>query len=274
MEPREVLQKNLALVDSVTDRVCRRARLYGPDAEDFSASVKLALIEDDYAILRRFEGRSSLSTYLTIVVERLLADEHVRTRGRWHPSTEAVRLGTAAMLLESLMFRDHRTLEEALPLVHAVDPTLTRSSAEALLARLPERRPRPVTTDLESVPPTSLSTEAATPEFEARQLSERTARIVRDTLAALSLEDRMLVRFRFVAAMSIADISRMMRLPQRPLYRRLESLLLRLRNALESAGLDGAAVEEIIETSAGEELDFGLMENDSFRQTNQHMERS
>ena len=37
----------------------------------------------------------------------------------------------------------------------------------------------------------------------------------------------MLIRFRFGSSMSIADISRILRLPQRPLYRRLEALLAR-----------------------------------------------
>lgn len=274
MEPREVLQENLALIDSIVDRISRRARLYGPDAEDFAASVKLALVEDDYAILRRFEGRASLSTYLTIVIERLLAAERIHARGRWHASTEAVRLGAGAMLLESLVVRDRRTLDEALPLVRAADPAITRQSAEDLLRRFPERKPRPMTTDLDSVPADALRANAAPVAFEARQLSERAARIVRDTLAVLTAEDRTILRFRFGAGLSIADIARMTRLPQRPLYRRIESLLQRLRDALRREGLDGAAVEEIIETSAAEEFDFGLMENKPIRQTNQHMERS
>ena len=274
MEPREILQENLALIDSIVDRVARRARLFGPDAEDFAASVKLALIEDDYAILRRFEGRASLSTYLTIVIERLLAAERIHARGRWHASTEAVRLGAGAMLLESLVVRDRRTLDEALPLVRAADPAITRESAETILRRLPERKPRPMAMDLDSVPQEALSANAAAPAFEVRQLSERAARVVRDTLAVMTPEDRIILRFRFGGGLNIADISRMTRLPQRPLYRRIESLLQRLREALQRAGLDAAAAEEIIQTSTAEEFDFGLMENDPIRQTNQLMERS
>jgi len=276
MEPREVLQSNLALIDAITQGVCRRARVHGPDAEDFASSVKLALVEDDYAILRRFEGRASLSTYLTIVVERMLADEYTRARGRWHSSAEALRLGAPAVLLESLVVRDRRPLEQALPLVQATDPAMTLQSAEALLARLPRRHPRPATTDLDDAPPVvaAQSSDALVLASEARRMSERAADVIRDAMAAMQVEDRMLIRFHFGSSMSIATISRMLRLPQRPLYRRLESLLQKLRGALEAAGLDGATAEQIIETSAAEELDFGMMENDEARRTNQMMEDS
>jgi RNA polymerase sigma factor for flagellar operon FliA len=42
----------------------------GVEADDFASHPKLKLIEDDYAILRKFQGRSSLRTYLTVVIER------------------------------------------------------------------------------------------------------------------------------------------------------------------------------------------------------------
>ena len=66
-----------------------------------------------------------------------------------------------------------------------------------------------------------------------------------------------MVRFRFGSGMSIADVSRMLRLPQRPLYRRIESLLGRLRAALLAAGLDAGALSELI-GAAVSEMDFGL----------------
>ena len=50
--------------------------------------------------------------------------------------------------------------------------------------------------------------------------------------------------------MSIADISRMIRLPQRPLYRRIEALNQRLREALLAAGLHAASLMELIGSDA------------------------
>lgn len=42
------------------------------DRDDLCAEVMLALIRDDFAILRRFRGKSSLATYLTVVARRIV----------------------------------------------------------------------------------------------------------------------------------------------------------------------------------------------------------
>src|SRR5438270_10609407 len=149
MNPGDLFRANLPLIDRTIERVCRRSRLFGPDAEDFASDVRLALMADDYAVLRKWEQGSSVATFLTVVVQRMLVDRRVRTYGRWHPSAEAQRLGEAAVVLERLLRRDRRTVEEAVPLVRAIDASLTRADVEALARRLPERieRPRPVGVD-------------------------------------------------------------------------------------------------------------------------------
>src|SRR5438045_3685156 len=81
MNPGDLFRANLPLIDRTIDRVCRRARLFGPDAEDFASDVRLALMADDYAVLRKWEQRSSLATFLTVVVQRMLVDRRVRTYG-------------------------------------------------------------------------------------------------------------------------------------------------------------------------------------------------
>ena len=65
-------------------------------------------------MLRRFEGRSSLTTYITVVVQRLFLDRRNRLWGKWRPSAEARRLGPTAVLLERLVSRDGWSAEQAL----------------------------------------------------------------------------------------------------------------------------------------------------------------
>lgn len=273
MDPSEVFRASLTLVDQVVDGVCRRRRIYGADAEDFASHVKVELMEDDYAVFRKYEGRASLGTYLTVVAERLLSVQRIQERGRWHPSAEASRMGPAALLLETLVRRDRRSLDEALPLVRNVDPALTRAGAEAMLARIPERVPRPIAAgavDEELAERVAAAESADGPLLaaEARRLSERAAGVVRETLAALDVEDRMLLRMRFASGMAVADISRMTRLPQRPLYRRLEDLLGRLRRALLRAGISVRDAGPIIVAASAGDLDLGLMESAEIRHSN------
>src|SRR5438477_2121633 len=124
----ELFRANLALVERVIGGVCRRAGLHGADAEDFASTVKLALIENDYAILRGYEGRAPLGAFLTVVVQRLLSREWMRLRGRWHPSAEAERSGAAAVLLEKLTMRDGRSLDEAIDIVRSAHPSLDQTT--------------------------------------------------------------------------------------------------------------------------------------------------
>src|SRR5688500_7510790 len=112
MQPHQVLEENVELIERLVGRACRRAGIGARDVADMAAMVKLALVEDDYAILRRYEGRSSLATYLTIVIERLLADQRERTHGRWRPSAEAQRLGPHAVLIEDFVGRQRRSIDE------------------------------------------------------------------------------------------------------------------------------------------------------------------
>lgn len=42
------------------------------DREDLVSEVFLALIHDDFAVLRRFRGESSLATYLTVIARRIV----------------------------------------------------------------------------------------------------------------------------------------------------------------------------------------------------------
>ena len=259
-EAARLFGENLALIDRVVARVCRQGGVAGADADDFSSVVKLALIEHDYAVLRAWQRLSSLATYLTIVVQRLLSDERMRTRGRWEPSAAARRGGPVTIALETAVRRDGQSLDQALPLVRALDPSLKREDAESMLASVPERVPRPRAVALDDVVELELrgsdTADAPLMEKETERLSQQTSRIVRETLASLPAEDRTIMRCHFGTGMSIADISRVLRLPQRPLYRRIESLTARLRRALTASGIDVATAESLIGSSV-QALDFG-----------------
>lgn len=260
----ELFESSLELVERVARGVCRRANVEGADADDFVSSARLALLENDYAILRAYEGRSSLSTYLNVVFRRLLADQRIRALGKWNASREAERLGRVGVLLETYLRRDGRSIDEALLLLRNVDPSLTREQVEAIAARLPQRtmRPRLVELPADDVISSAEHSDDGVIEEETRALASRASVVMREAIAALPLEERMILRMRFAAGLNFSDIARMLMLPQRPLYRRSEAILRRLREALREAGVDERAAAELV-GSAVANLDFGLqrMEN-------------
>jgi RNA polymerase sigma-70 factor (ECF subfamily) len=50
------------------------------DVEDLAADVFVAIVENDFAVLRRFRGESSLATYLTVIARRVVVRELLQRR--------------------------------------------------------------------------------------------------------------------------------------------------------------------------------------------------
>lgn len=260
MTPEELFLSNLETVERAARFAARRAGLSPADADDLAATVKLLLIENDYAALRGFEGRCSLGTYVASIAHRLIADERMRTGGRWRPSAEARRAGEGAVLLETLVVRDQKPLQEALPLVQKIDAAMTRESANALLARLPTRaqRARLVSLD-ESVPEQEVDSETVEARVLAHDHAAATAKtnaVLRDALATLSTSDRVLLLLRFGNGMRVSAIARAWQCDQQILYRRIDTLVRQLRRQLMTAGIDAITAAQLI---GGDEsrLDFG-----------------
>jgi RNA polymerase sigma-70 factor (ECF subfamily) len=59
---------------------CRSIMLSAADRDDLTADVFLALVHNDFAVLRRFRGKSSLATYLTVVARRVVVRKLIQTR--------------------------------------------------------------------------------------------------------------------------------------------------------------------------------------------------
>ncbi|MBT4694144.1 MAG: sigma-70 family RNA polymerase sigma factor [Planctomycetaceae bacterium] len=60
----------------------RTSQISSHDEEDYAAEVFLQIIKNDFAVLRRFRGNSSLATYLAIIIRRIVVREFVNKR---HP---------------------------------------------------------------------------------------------------------------------------------------------------------------------------------------------
>lgn len=58
----------------------RSVRLNPEDVDDLCAEIFLVLLDDDYAVLQRFRGQSSLATYLTVIARRVVVHGIIRRR--------------------------------------------------------------------------------------------------------------------------------------------------------------------------------------------------
>lgn len=64
----------------------RSVHLTEQDREDFTAEVFVAILSDNFAVLRRFRGNSSLATYLTVIARRVVVRELLKRRIVAHPA--------------------------------------------------------------------------------------------------------------------------------------------------------------------------------------------
>ncbi|HMP02524.1 MAG TPA: RNA polymerase sigma factor [Gemmatales bacterium] len=56
----------------------RSVDLAPDDVEDIAAEIMLKIVANNYALLRQFQGRSSLSTYLAVIARRICVHELVK----------------------------------------------------------------------------------------------------------------------------------------------------------------------------------------------------
>jgi RNA polymerase sigma factor (sigma-70 family) len=229
------------LIERVIRFVCRRRSLGDEEREEFAGEVRLKLVENDYAVLSSFEGRSSLPTFLTTVVTRLFFDWMRSRRGRPRPSAAARRLGAVAIELERLLYWQGFSFDEACRILqdnHGVEHSV--GELESMAGQLPSRAIDRTFEGGERT--THLVSETEPPDESALDRerhaeADRVVAVLEEELGTLDAEDRLVLKMRFESDFKIADIARTLNLPAKPLYRRIEKLLRTLRRGLERRGI-------------------------------------
>ena len=242
--------EHLRTIERIAAFVARRSHLNPDEASEFTQEVRVRLLDDDYAIIRKFEGRSSFSTYLTTVIIRLFHQWRVEQWGKWRPSAEAKRLGDKAITIERLLTRDGFTLDEVVKvLTTPASSPYTLAEIEAIYVRLPLRSPRPVLVSDEVLPEVASVEADAHVRTESRD-HERTASHAAATmdgmLEHMDAEDRLILQMRFWDALKVPEIARTLNIEQKKLYKRLDKLFAVLRRGLETAGLSKTDVGALL----------------------------
>ena len=236
-----------SLVEELIRFLSRRNRLCTDEREDFTSYAMLKLIENDYARLRKYRGDSSFRTYLTVVMQRLFLDYRTHKWGKWRPSTMAKRLGTTAVQLETLLYRDGIEFREAREvLLSRTDTALCGDALWDLATKLPRReRAKRVEEDaLENVGDPGRQDYVASGENETliRDVESRLA----EESARLTAEERAILKMRFDEGKSVPEIALALNLNPKALYATIGRLLKRLKDAIEASGVSWDELEEIV----------------------------
>jgi RNA polymerase sigma factor for flagellar operon FliA len=226
------------LIQQIVRRVAWRHRLGPDESDELNSAVHLKLIEDDYAVLRKFQGRSAWSTYLQTVITRVLLDARIAAWGKWRPSVQARRLGATAIRLERLLNRDGMSFDEAFNTLRGdCRVTESREALELMRDSFP-RRHRAQVYGQEVLDSLTLSTAPSwnpSAEREAEiarvRISHELARVVR----SLPDTDRQLLRLRYGHGWTIARVAKELGLNQKRAYRDYERVYRTLRTQLTKA---------------------------------------
>jgi RNA polymerase sigma factor (sigma-70 family) len=252
---------SLPLIQRVIGTVARRYRLSADEAEEFTAAAQLRIIKDDYAVFRKFRGRCTLRTFLTIVIQRMFLDYRNAQWGKWRPSVASRRYGEVAVLLERLTLRDGFTFEEACSAIEASrGEPIDRAALAAIHVLHPRRgRPRFIADDsLEEASAHEKPPDDRLIEAEGNKVVASAAGTLADALAAIATEDRLILKLRFRDELNVSEIARVLQLDQHGLYARLSRLLGTLRRFLESHGVSGAELLLALDCGATSTVDvFG-----------------
>lgn len=261
MSPEETYLEHLHSIERIAASVARRNHLSPQDAEEFVQEVKVRLLDNNYAVIRKFEGRSSFSTYLMTVITRLFHQYRVEQWGKWRPSAEAKRLGDKAITLERLITRDGYTYAEAVKVLTTPGGSqFTEAELERIYVRLPARTPRPVVVAADVVPDAVAIDADAFDRVEMadRERSARRAvKAIDSVIATMDKQDRLLLQMRFAQALKVPDIARRLHVEQKKVYKRLDTLFGRMRKKLEAAGLHRSEIGSLLSTET--DLRFNLL---------------
>lgn len=250
MDAAEFYANQLKQIDEAISIICRKHGMSRDEAKDFSQHVHLQLMEDDYKKLRAYKGNSSLKTYLHTVISRIFIDQ---VRVKWHPSTEAVRMGAAAIELEKLIYRNQYAVHEACQILASNPATaMDENAARDILGRLPWKTPRPTRIDdseerLMSVRDTAHDPETLITRKQQHQKKQKLIAIIGDIISSLSGEDKLLIKLLFINGHRISEISRLLGKDDRQLYKRTQTILRGLREAMADAGIGEGDIREILD---------------------------
>jgi RNA polymerase sigma factor (sigma-70 family) len=250
MTPDQLFLAHLPHIKKVVAQTCRYCHFRKEEAEDFSSKLMLKIVDNDYAVIRQFQGKSTLKHYLTMVIKRYMLDFQNELWGKWRSSKEAERLGPVAVLLEKLLVRDRLSFDEAVNILqtnHKVE--MSWQELDRIAGRLPHRTPRPPIEGEEppeSVPSPNDRADGSIAEKEKNALRVRAHEALRQALLTIPKEEKVIIQLQW-KSFSVAQISRTLGLDQKQLYRRIQKTQEHLRREMERQGIRKEDIQELFD---------------------------
>ncbi len=259
----QLFLQQVPLLRRAAAHACRRYGMGAEDVQDFTQIVLTKVFANNYAVLRAWQRKSSLETYLVMVVNCAAKDFADKLWGKWRPCKAAVKMGALATQLEQLLSRDGYHFEEACHKILTEHPGLTTESELYRIAELlpPRTRHRDFSldTDMTSapgdggvaaprLPPEAVARERADDRIESSERARRRQQALdalQTALRSLGPDDTVIAKL-MRKGMKTADIAKDLHLEAKPLYRKIDNIKKHLKFTLEAAGISTADVADLL----------------------------
>jgi RNA polymerase sigma factor (sigma-70 family) len=240
-DPAQQLVDRYSLIRQLITDTAQRHGLRKTEREDFESWVWVRFVERDFHILRSFAGRSSLRTYLRVVLGRCLLDFRIAQWGKWRPSAAAKRLGKQAIALERLVTRDGVSADIAAART-GISPTLLPRLGKSARPRIDQ--PLALAADAPARPETGPEEWLLARDRQAA--ADELARALAQVLKGLSTSDYELLWLRYGAKLSVPAIATRLGEQSKTLYTKFDRLHATLRVELERLGITHAQTVSVI----------------------------
>ncbi len=244
MEPAALLKDADTL--NLLDSFCRRTFANDADADECYLYILEKLQENDYRRLRKFNGKSTLKTWLYTVFTNLKAD-FIRSKfGRRHIPAAVQRIGLWAQAVYKLICYEKRSVEEAWIAVSA--QKLYTHSTEQYLEDVEEVLVHPCPPSVQMVALTGEDSEQedtkANPFYILldkldRERAAAAAGILRQTTAEFTARDKLIIEMAYSKNCKDTAIARVLGCDRRTVKKRRITLLNHYCKALFKEGISG-----------------------------------
>jgi RNA polymerase sigma factor (sigma-70 family) len=236
------------------------------EALELSNSVLDTLQKDNYRVLKEFKGNSRLTTYITAIISRQAIDSIRKKLGRDREKDRAKELGEIGILIYQRIIKDGYPIADAFnELRESHGFTGTREQLEEMIRKIKGKNPGPhlpgtsqplngssvvkngktINEDEYVVPDTKSDPQVILIETQRKRKMHE---IIRTIITDLNGEERLLLRMRFPTGedekpRSVEQVSKVLGITQKAVYKRIDRLLKKCRNTLDR---EGVSVNELL----------------------------
>lgn len=227
---------NIETIYSTINFFCRNKQIIGEDKKDFSSQILIKVIDNDYKVLRSYNKKSKLTTYLLTVISNYYIDLKRKEIKRWRPSKKSKNKGPIAVKLDELINKKNYTLEEAhdtLTINHNYNVTLDELSKIASEFKNSTRQIRKVSdTHLTTLTDNNPHTEEAIIKTEDQKTVNDMIRVSVKIRENLPGEAKLILKMRFFDDYSISQIGRMLNIKRHAVDKILKDSLKEIKDSL------------------------------------------